>query len=112
MRYRVACVILGAVLTCAAPGLATAADLLVHRETLGGAGVDCEGDVVRTFDSVWLGHFTGGYSHSLGPGEPIVLDWRDEKLCYPSRHACDRHMAVMRREFHRPEGYFTCMPIR
>lgn len=75
-------------------------------------GVDCEGDVVKTFDSVWLGHFTGGYSHSLGPGEPIVLDWRDEKLCFPSKRACDRHMSVMRRQFHRPEGYFTCLTIR
>lgn len=92
-------------------GGACAADLGIYRAAPS-TGVDCEGDEVKTFDSVWLGHFTGGYSHSLGPGEPIVLDWRDEKLCYPSRRACDNHMSVMRREFHRPEGYFTCLPIR
>lgn len=75
-------------------------------------GVPCEAPEVQTFRSVWLGHFTGGYSHYLGPGESIVLDWRDEKLCFPSRGTCNRHVAVMRRDFHRPEGYFTCLPIR
>jgi hypothetical protein len=75
-------------------------------------GVDCEAPETAAFESVWLGHFSGGYSRHLGPGLPVVLDWRDEKLCFPSRHACDRYMSVMRREFHRPEGYFTCLPIR
>ena len=75
-------------------------------------GVPCESDETKSFDSVWLGHFSGGYSHALGPGLPIVLDWRDEKLCFPSRGSCTHHINVMRREFHRPEGDFTCLPIR
>lgn len=75
-------------------------------------GVPCQAPVVQSFDSVWLGHFSGGYSHYLGPGESIVLDWRDEKLCFPSRVSCTRYVHEMRRDFHRPEGYFTCLPIR
>ena len=67
---------------------------------------------MKAYESVWYGHFSGGYSHYLGPGESIVLDWRDEKLCFPTRGSCDRYMRVMRRDFHRPEGYFTCLPIR
>ena len=75
-------------------------------------GVPCESPVAKGFDSVWLGHFSGGYSHYIGVGGPIVLDWRDEKLCFPSQRTCNRYMAEMRRDFHRPEGYFTCLPIR
>ena len=75
-------------------------------------GVPCESPEAKAFDSVWLGHFSGGYSHYIGVGGPIVLDWRDEKKCFPSRRTCDRYMAGMRRDFHRPEGYFTCLPIR
>lgn len=75
-------------------------------------GVPCDSAEAKAFDSVWLGHFTGGYSHHLGPGLPVVLDWRDEKLCYASRRSCDRALSGMRREFHNPEGYFTCLPIR
>ena len=75
-------------------------------------GVACEAPVVKTFPSVWLGHFTGGYSHYLGEGGPIVLDWRDEKLCFPSNRTCNQYIREMRRDFHRPEGYFTCLPIR
>ena len=75
-------------------------------------GVPCGAPVVQTFDSVWQGHFSGGYSHYLGTGESIVLDWRDEKLCFASRRSCDRYVHAMRRDFHRPEGYFTCLSIR
>ncbi len=71
-------------------------------------GLPCESPAVH----VWLGHFSGGYSHYLGPGQQIVLDYRDEKLCFPSQRSCNRYIAEMRRDFHRPEGYFTCLPIR
>lgn len=77
-----------------------------------GEGLACEDPAVGAFPSVWQGHFTGGYSHALGPGLPVALDWRDETLCFPSRRACNGYMRVMRRDFHRPEGYFTCLPIR
>ena len=103
---------------CAAAALvaslagARAADLGVETVPQEVVGVPCDGADAKTFDSVWLGHFSGGYSHYLGEGGPIALDWRDEKLCFPSRNTCRRYVADMRRDFHRPEGYFTCLPIR
>ncbi len=75
-------------------------------------GVDCQGAEVKTFGSVWLGHFTGGASGYTGPGGRVLLDWRDEKLCFPSRRSCDLWVASLRRDFHHPEGYFTCLTIR
>ncbi len=75
-------------------------------------GLPCDNAAVHAFPSVWLGHFSGGYSHYLGPGQQIVLDYRDEKLCFPSQRSCNRYLAEMRRDFHRPEGYTTCLPIR
>ena len=75
-------------------------------------GVACGNPIVQSFPAVWQGHFQGGYSHYLGEGGPIVLDWRDEKRCFPSDGSCKRYIAEMRRDFHRPEGYFTCLPIR
>jgi hypothetical protein len=91
---------------------ARAADHGVAQGVVETEGVPCEAPIVQGFPSVWLGHFSGGYSHYLGPGESIVLDWRDEKLCFPSRGSCNRYISAMRRGFHRPEGYFTCLPIR
>ena len=75
-------------------------------------GVPCDSPIVTRFPSVWLGHFSGGRSLYPGPGAAIALDWRDEKLCFPSRRTCGRFVSQMRRDFHRPEGYFTCLPIR
>ena len=106
--------LLGAVVLAASMAACPAADL-------GGSsrfpvppadGVPCESPEAKAFDSVWLGHFSGGYSHYIGVGGPIVLDWRDEKLCFPSRRTYDHYMTTMRRDFHRPEGYFTCLVIR
>jgi hypothetical protein len=102
-------------LVLAGGATAGAADLVVPGVSAADVptvGVACEAPVVQAFPSVWLGHFTGGYSHYLGEGGPIVLDWRDEKLCFPSHASCNRYIAAMRRDFHRPEGYFTCLPIR
>lgn len=96
----------------ALPAQAADLDRYGARPALPVDGVPCEDPEVQTFASVWLGHFTGGYSHYLGRGESIVLDWRDEKLCFPSRGTCNRYVSALRRDFHRPEGYFTCLPIR
>lgn len=95
---------------CAAP--VRAADLEGGAMAAPLEGLPCESPEVHGFPSVWLGHFSGGYSHDLGPGQQIVLDYRDEKLCFPSQRSCNRYIAEMRRDFHRPEGYFTCLPIR
>ncbi|VVB49654.1 hypothetical protein RHCH11_RHCH11_03872 [Beijerinckiaceae bacterium RH CH11] len=113
MKPRVRLAVSGLLLGAAAfAGPAVAADLGLARAPLAVEGLPCEAPAVQAFDSVWLGHFSGGYSHYLGPGEAIVLDWRDEKLCFQTKASCDRYMRVMRRDFHRPEGYFTCLPIR
>lgn len=98
-----------------AAGPASAADLGASREAVAALpteGVACDDGSVEKFPAVWQGHFTGGYSHYLGEGGPIVQDWRDEKLCFPNHRSCTRYIAEMRRDYHRPEGYFTCLPIR
>lgn len=90
-----------------------AADLDVYmRPPLATYGVACEGPEVQSFPSVYLGHFTGGASQYSGTAGSILLDWHDEKLCFPTRRMCDRWVASMRRDFHHPEGYYTCLTIR
>ncbi len=98
--------------TAALPALA--ADLGAEQQAidLPSEGVPCGAPIVRSFPSVWQGRFQGGYSHYVGEGGPIVLDWRDERLCFPDQGSCRSHIAEMRRDFHRPEGYYTCLPIR
>jgi hypothetical protein len=60
--------------------------------------------------SVWLGHFSGGHfvDSAYGP----VLDWHDEKVCFPSKASCNRWIGANRRALHNPEGDWTCLPIR
>ncbi|WP_158811926.1 hypothetical protein [Beijerinckia sp. L45] len=106
-------------MTAAALGLAvsvapvSAADLGSYvRPPVATYGVACEGPEVQTFPSVYLGHFAGGASQYSGPGGSIFLDWRDEKLCFPSRRTCNRWVSSMRRDFHHPEGDYTCLTIR
>lgn len=82
------------------------------RQELPTEGVPCGAPIVASFPSVWQGRFQGGYSHYVGEGGPVVLDWRQERLCFPDRGSCRRVIADLRRDFHRPEGYFTCLPIR
>lgn len=92
---------------------AGAADLdLGARPPLAREGVSCDAPEVQAFPDVWRGHFTGGASAYSGVGGSILLDWRDEKLCFPSRRSCDRWVSGMRRDFHHPEGYYTCLIIR
>ncbi|MCL2384579.1 MAG: hypothetical protein FWC84_01950, partial [Alphaproteobacteria bacterium] len=38
--------------------------------------------------SVWLGHFSGGRPYSDGNGQ-ILIDWRDELVCFPTRQLCE-----------------------
>ena len=90
-----------------------AADLAPYaRQPLATYGVACEGPEAQSFPSVYLGHFTGGASQYSGPGGSIFLDWRDEKLCFPTSRTGNRWVTSMRRDFHHPEGYYTCLTIR
>ncbi|QBR71574.1 hypothetical protein CU048_10115 [Beijerinckiaceae bacterium] len=61
--------------------------------------------------SVWLGHFSGGRPYIDVYGQALV-DWREEKLCFPSRAICLDWIREMRRAFHRPEGFWTCLLLR
>ncbi len=96
-------------LAVAGPQPVAAADLDAVSAT---QGVGCDAPEVQSFSGVWRGHFTGGASAYPGPGSSVFLDWRDEKLCFPSRRSCDRWIGAMRRDFHHPEGYYTCLAIR
>jgi hypothetical protein len=61
--------------------------------------------------SVWLGHFSGGRHFENLSGQTFV-DWRDDKVCFPSRQKCQSWIAGMRRTYHRPEGFWTCLLLR
>jgi hypothetical protein len=61
--------------------------------------------------SVWLGHFSGGRRFEDGSGQ-IFIDWRDDKLCFPSRQKCQGWIAGLRRAYRRPEGFWTCLLLR
>ncbi len=78
-------------------------------------GVPCvfeEGgpDIVLPWRSVWLGHFSGGRFAPAAYG--TELNWKDEKVCFPSQGSCNRWISANRRAFHHPEGFWTCLPIR
>jgi hypothetical protein len=61
--------------------------------------------------SVWLGHFSGGRRFADGWGRTFI-DWRDEKLCFPSRQKCQAWVAGLRHSYRRPEGFWTCLQLR
>ncbi|ACB96806.1 hypothetical protein [Beijerinckia indica] len=65
------------------------------------------------WSDVWYGHFSGGRPSGVQDvvGREVV-DWRDEHFCFPSKHSCNAYMTKMRRAFHRPEGYWTCLQLR
>jgi hypothetical protein len=61
--------------------------------------------------SVWLGHFSGGRRFEDGNGQTLI-DWRDDNLCFASRQKCQAWIAGLRRAYHRPEGFWTCLLLR
>jgi len=65
------------------------------------------------FAHVWYGHFSGGspFRQPDGSGR-VLIDWQDEKLCFASKNRCDAWISQQRREFHHPEGFWTCLPLR
>jgi hypothetical protein len=88
-----------------------------HRVDLGGVPCDVGWAGAYTllpayWTSVWLGHFSGGESYYDRSAGVTALVWGDEKRCFPSPRACNVWVASLRRQFHRPAGYWTCMPLR
>jgi hypothetical protein len=61
--------------------------------------------------SVWLGHFSGGRRFEDDNGQTFI-DWRDDKLCFPSRQKCQDWIASLRRPYRHPEGFWTCVLLR
>ncbi len=75
-------------------------------------GADCAAAPTLPWQSVWLGHFSGGtssYDQQIGR---IALTWVDQKLCFPSAEACNAWIAPLRSAYHRPESYWTCLLLR
>lgn len=64
------------------------------------------------WSSLWIGHFSGGVSQYDRGFGTVMLIWGDEKRCFPSRQACTAWVASLRRNFHHPEGEWTCLPLR
>jgi hypothetical protein len=62
--------------------------------------------------SAWLGHFSGGESYYDRDRGVTALTWGDEKRCFPSPRACNAWVASLRREYHRPAGYWSCTILR
>jgi hypothetical protein len=63
------------------------------------------------WQSVWLGHFSGGrpYKDDLGR---TLIDWRDEKVCFASQAICRSWLTAMRHYYPDPQGWVTCMLLR
>jgi len=61
--------------------------------------------------SVWYGHFSGGRPYRDVYGR-IIVDWRDEKVCFASKASCRSWIGELRRAYHSPEGFWTCSPLR
>lgn len=51
---------------------------------------------VLPWRSVWLGHFSGGRPYAAGNGQTLI-DWRDEKVCFPARLQCQAWVRSLRR---------------
>ncbi len=66
---------------------------------------------ILPWPSVWLGHFSGGRPYTDRLGQTLV-EWRDEKVCFPLRQQCQAWVRALRRAYHRPEGYWTCLILR
>jgi hypothetical protein len=62
--------------------------------------------------SVWLGHFSGGRPYQDPYFGLTLIDWLDMKVCFPDRPACEAWVKGLRRAYHRPEGYWTCLLLR
>jgi len=65
------------------------------------------------FKHVWYGHFTGGWPYADKDAQGrVLINWVDQRFCFPSKPSCDAWISQQRREFHHPEGFWTCLPLR
>jgi hypothetical protein len=76
-----------------------------------GEGVACDASLLP-WRHVWYGHFSGGLAHYQRGAPAVDILWQDRKLCFPSRRQCMAWQRAEHREFHRVQGYWTCLPLR
>ena len=75
-------------------------------------GIACADGAPPQMPAVWLGHFQGGTSAYDTTVGQTALAWADVKMCFPSQRSCGAWLRSLRRDLHRPIGYFTCLPLR
>lgn len=83
----------------------------IGRPLIFGDGIACDARLLP-WRSVWYGHFSGGEATYVPNSAAAVVDWHDEKLCFPSRRACLRWQHGERRRYSDIRGDWTCLPLR
>lgn len=83
----------------------------VGKPVFFGEGIACDAGQLP-WPSVWYGHFSGGQAHYERGAPQVDLVWEDRKLCFPSRRACLAWQRAEHRDFHRVQGYVTCLRLR
>ena len=94
----------------ALPG-AQAAGTDIGKPAIFGDGVACDARLLP-WRSVWYGHLSGGNATYVPNAPAALVDWRDEKLCFPSRRDCLRWQHAEHRLYAGIHGDWTCLPLR
>jgi len=90
---------------------AQAAGTNIGKPWLFGDGIACDARLLP-WPSVWYGHFSGGNATYIPNSPAAQVDWRDEKLCFPSRRDCLRWQHALRRAYSGIHGDWTCLLLR
>ncbi len=90
---------------------AKAAGTDIGRPPIFGDGIACDASLLP-WRSVWYGHFSGGNATYTVNAPAALVDWHDEKLCFPSRRACLRWQRAERRHYSELHGDWTCLLLR
>jgi hypothetical protein len=83
----------------------------IGRPALFGDGIACDAGLLP-WRSVWYGHFSGGNATYVPNSPAALVDWHDEKLCFPSRRDCLRWERGERRLYSGIHGDWTCLLLR
>jgi hypothetical protein len=103
--------ILASLVLAISAGAAQAAGSDIGRPLIFGDGIACDARLL-SWRSVWYGHFSGGTAR-YAPNSPAALvDWHDDKLCFPSRRECLRWQKAERRHYHQIKGDWACLLLR
>ncbi|MGP8232912.1 MAG: hypothetical protein ACLQL2_09640 [Methylovirgula sp.] len=92
-------------------GGAQAAGTDIGRPPIFGDGIACDARLLP-WRSVWYGHFSGGIARYAPNSPSALVDWHDDKLCFPSRRECLHWQRAERRLYHEIKGDWACLPLR